>query len=121
ALCLVARFATVVAAYRRHCDRRPVLAPRRELSHAANLLYMMHGRTPTSAETRALNTYMNSVIDHGLNASTFTARVVISTGSDLASAITGAVGALKGPLHGGAPGPALDMVFEIGEASRAEG
>ncbi|HYR30250.1 MAG TPA: citrate/2-methylcitrate synthase, partial [Thermoanaerobaculia bacterium] len=58
--------------------------------------------------------------DHGLNASTFTARVIASTGSDLVSAGPGAIGARKGPLHGGAPGPALDMVFEIGEASRAE-
>ena len=58
--------------------------------------------------------------DHGLNASTFTARVIVSTQSDLISAITGAVGALKGPLHGGAPGPALDMVFEIGTPERAE-
>jgi citrate synthase len=63
---------------------------------------------------------LNTVIDHGLNASTFTARVITSTGSDLVSAVTGAIGALKGPLHGGAPGPALDMVFEIGDASRAE-
>jgi citrate synthase len=55
-----------------------------------------------------------------MNASTFTARVIISTRSDVVSAVVGAVGALKGPLHGGAPGPALDMVFEIGEASRAE-
>ena len=61
-----------------------------------------------------------TVADHGLNASTFTARVITSTGSDFVSAVTGAVGALKGPLHGGAPGPALDMVFEIGDAARAE-
>ena len=67
-----------------------------------------------------METYLNTVVDHGLNASTFTARVIASTGSDFVSAITGAVGALKGPLHGGAPGPALDMVFEIGDASRAE-
>jgi citrate synthase len=60
------------------------------------------------------------VIDHGLNASTFTCRVIVSTGSDLVSAIVGAIGALKGPLHGGAPGPALETVFEIGDASRAE-
>jgi citrate synthase len=63
---------------------------------------------------------LNTVVDHGLNASTFTARVITSTGSDLVSAVVGAIGALKGPLHGGAPGPALDMVFEIGDASRAE-
>ena len=69
---------------------------------------------------RGLETYLNTVVDHGLNASTFTARVITSTGSDLVSAVVGALGALKGPLHGGAPGPALDMVFEIGDASRAE-
>lgn len=69
---------------------------------------------------RGLETYLNTVSDHGLNASTFTARVIVSTRSDLISAITGAVGALKGPLHGGAPGPALDMVFEIGTPERAE-
>src|SRR5690606_4886382 len=64
--------------------------------------------------------YLNTVMDHGLNASTFTARVIISTGSDLISAVVGAVGALKGPLHGGAPGPALDMVFEISTEANAE-
>jgi citrate synthase len=69
---------------------------------------------------RGLETYLNTVVDHGLNASTFTARVITSTGADLVSAVVGAIGALKGPLHGGAPGPALDMVFEIGDASRAE-
>ncbi|RME48441.1 MAG: citrate synthase/methylcitrate synthase, partial [Deltaproteobacteria bacterium] len=67
-----------------------------------------------------LETYLNTVIDHGLNASTFTARVIVSTGSDLVSAVTGAIGALKGPLHGGAPGPALEMVFEIGKKENAE-
>ncbi len=62
-----------------------------------------------------MEAYFLTVIDHGLNASTFTARVIISTQSDLVSAVIGALGALKGPLHGGAPGPALDMVFEIGQ------
>ena len=75
---------------------------------------------PDPERVRGLETYLNTVVDHGLNASTFTARVITSTGSDLVSAVVGAIGALKGPLHGGAPGPALDMVFEIGEASRAE-
>jgi citrate synthase len=69
---------------------------------------------------RGLETYLNTVVDHGLNASTFAARVITSTGADLVSAVVGALGALQGPLHGGAPGPALDMVFEIGDASRAE-
>jgi citrate synthase len=81
---------------------------------------MLHGEEQDPAAARALETYFNTVIDHGMNASTFTARVIISTRSDMYSAVTGAVGALKGPAHGGAPGPALDMVFEIGEASRAE-
>jgi citrate synthase len=76
--------------------------------------------TPDPERVRALETYLNTVVDHGLNASTFTCRVITSTGSARVSAVVGALGALKGPLHGGAPGPALDMVFEIGEASRAE-
>jgi citrate synthase len=96
------------------------VAPRADLGHAANYLYMLTGEAPSEERARGMETYLNTVVDHGLNASTFTARVIISTGSDLVSALVGAIGALKGPLHGGAPGPALDMVFEIGEASRAE-
>ena len=96
------------------------LAPRADLGHAANFLYMLTGEVPDAERVRGLETYLNTVVDHGLNASTFTARVITSTGSDLVSAVVGALGALKGPLHGGAPGPALDMVFEIGDASRAE-
>ena len=88
----------------------------RDLGHAANFLYMLSGDVPDPERVRGLETYLNTVIDHGLNASTFTARVITSTGSDLVSAVVGALGALKGPLHGGAPGPALDMVFEIGDA-----
>jgi citrate synthase len=100
-------------------EQEPI-APRNDLSHAANYLYMLDGQAPSEERVRALETYLNTVVDHGLNASTFTARVITSTGSDLVSAIVGALGALKGPLHGGAPGPALDMVFEIGDAARAE-
>ena len=117
---IVAQFPTIVAAYWRLVRGAEPLAPRRDLGHAANFLYMLTAEAPDSERTRALETYLNTVIDHGLNASTFTARVITSTGSDLVSAIVGAVGALKGPLHGGAPGPALDMVFEIGEPARAE-
>ena len=80
----------------------------------------LSGVEPAPERARALETYLNTVCDHGLNASTFTPRVIIATRSDVISAITGAVGALKGPLHGGAPGPALDMVFEIATAERAE-
>ncbi len=80
----------------------------------------VEGPAHRAARAAALDAYLVTVSDHGMNASTFTARVIASTGSDLVSAITGAVGALKGPLHGGAPGPVLDMLDAIGEPSRAE-
>jgi citrate synthase len=117
---IVAQLPSIVAAYWRLRNGLEPLAPRADLGHAANALYMLNGSVPDEERVRGLETYLNTVIDHGLNASTFTARVIISTGSDLVSAIVGAIGALKGPLHGGAPGPALNMVFEIGDASRAE-
>lgn len=120
ALRLVAAAPTIVAAYWRLRQGLPPLAPTATLSHAANYLFMLDGVAPSAERVRALETYLNTVADHGLNASTFTARVIISTASDLVSAITGAIGALKGPLHGGAPGPALETVFEIGTPERAE-
>jgi len=120
ALVAVARFPTIVAAYARLLARDGLIAPHHGLGHAANYLYMLSGTRPSDARARALDTYFNTVIDHGLNASTFAARVIVSTESDVISAVGGAIGALKGPLHGGAPGPALEMVFEIGEASNAE-
>src|SRR3954451_3381435 len=120
ALNLVATFPTIVATYWHLLNDREPIAPRADLSHAANYLYMLSGDVPDAERVRAMETYLNTVVDHGLSASTFTARVITSTESDLVSAITGALGAMKGPLHGGAPGPALDMVFEIGDASRAE-
>jgi citrate synthase len=120
AILLVGSFPTIVAAYARLLRGAEPLPPRAELGLAANYLYMMTGATPHADLVRGLNVYLTTVADHGLNASTFAARVIASTGSDFVSAITGAVGALKGPLHGGAPGPALDMVFEIGSAERAE-
>jgi citrate synthase len=96
------------------------VVPDPELGHAANYLYMLTGEVPGEESARALETYFNAVSDHGMNASTFAARVIVSTRSDFVSAVVGAIGALKGPLHGGAPGPALDVVFEIGDARRAE-
>ncbi|HSS78722.1 MAG TPA: citrate synthase/methylcitrate synthase [Thermoanaerobaculia bacterium] len=120
AVTLVAAFPTIVAAYWRLVRGEEPLASREDLGHAASFLYMLSGEEPSMERARGLETYLNTVSDHGLNASTFTARVIVSTRSDLISAITGAVGALKGPLHGGAPGPALDMVFEIGTPERAE-
>jgi citrate synthase len=117
---IVARCPTIVAAFRRLTVGREPIPPRADLSHSANFLYMLDGAAPEPARVRALETYLNTVVDHGLNASTFTCRVITSTGADLVSGVVGAIGALKGPLHGGAPGPALDMVFEIGDAARAE-
>jgi citrate synthase len=120
ALALVASLPTIVAAYWRMLGGAEPVTPDPELGHVTNYLYMLTGEVPGAAFARALETYFNAVSDHGMNASTFVARVIVSTRSDFVSAVTGAVGALKGPLHGGAPGPALDVVFEIGESSRAE-
>ncbi len=120
ALRLVAVFPVLVATYHRLLHGLEPVAPRSDLSQAANFLYMLGGQEPPESFVRALDTYWNTVADHGLNASTFTARVIVSTDSDVVSAVTGAVGALKGRLHGGAPGPALNLVFEVGTADRAE-
>ena len=117
---IAAKVPAIIAAFWRLRAGADPIDPRADLGHAANYLYMLTGVVPDSAKVRALETYLNIVVDHGLNASTFTARVITSTGSDLVSAVVGALGALKGPLHGGAPGPALDLVLEIAEASRAE-
>ena len=118
---LTARCPTIVAAHARLAKGLEPVPPQPELSHAANFLYMVHGKEPDPIAARALDTYWVTVIDHGMNASTFAARVIASTRSDMVSAVTGAIGALKGPLHGGAPGPVLDMLQEIGSADRAEG
>jgi citrate synthase len=117
---LTARLPTIVAAHARLSAGKDPIAPRKDLSHAANFLYMVHGREPDPIAASALDTYWVTVMDHGMNASTFTARVIASTRSDMVSAVTGAIGALKGPLHGGAPGPVLDMLMDIKTADRAE-
>ena len=120
AMTTIAAFPTIVGTYWRLLRGERPVAVRADLGHAAHYLHQLSGAEPTVDRARALETYLNTVCDHGLNASTFAARVIVSTRSDVISAITGAVGALKGPLHGGAPGPALDMVFEIGTPERAE-
>src|SRR5258708_6308073 len=120
ALAAIAAFPTVVGAYWRLRNGETPAPIRSDLRHAAHYLHQLTGAEPPPERARALETYLNTVCDHGLNASTFAARVIVSTRSDVISAITGAVGALKGPLHGGAPGPALNMVFEIGTPERAE-
>jgi citrate synthase len=117
---LLARFPTIVAAHARTAAGHQPIAPRQDLSLAANFLYMVNGKDPDAIAARALDTYWVTVIDHGMNASTFAARVIASTRSDMVSAVTGAIGALKGPLHGGAPGPVLGMLLDIREAEKAE-
>ncbi|WP_440554553.1 citrate synthase [Streptomyces sp. SCPE 10] len=94
--------------------------PRDDLSYAANYLYMLTGSEPEERRARAVEQYLISTIDHGFNASTFTARVVASTGADVAACLTGAVGALSGPLHGGAPSRALDTLDAIGTPERID-
>jgi citrate synthase len=117
---ILARVPVIVASYQRQRNGEQPVASRDDLGIAANYLYGISGEVPGEAETRGLNTYLCTVSDHGMNASTFTARVIASTASDMISAVTGAIGALKGPLHGGAPGPALTMIEEIGTPDRAE-
>ncbi|MBZ3904269.1 citrate synthase/methylcitrate synthase [Streptomyces griseiscabiei] len=94
--------------------------PRDDLPYAANYLYMLTGSEPDASRARAVEQYLISTIDHGFNASTFTARVVASTGADVAACLVGAVGALSGPLHGGAPSRALDTLDAIGTPDRID-
>lgn len=120
AIAAIAAFPGIVGTYWRFRSGQAPVTARCDLSHAAHYLHQLSGEEVSAERVRALETYLNTVCDHGLNASTFAARVIVSTRSDVISAITGAVGALKGPLHGGAPGPALEMIFEIGSPDRAE-
>ncbi|MBA2311570.1 MAG: citrate synthase [Actinobacteria bacterium] len=109
----------IMALYRLHEGDEPV-EPHPELSYAANYLYMLTGEEPSPEKARAVEQYLIATIDHGFNASTFTGRVITSTGADLGSAVLGALGALSGPLHGGAPSRALDMLREIGSEENAD-
>jgi len=115
-----ASFPTILATFhRRQLGHEPV-KPRADLGHAANYLYMLNGKESSPELVRALNTYLVLLADHGMNASTFTARVIASTDSDLASCLVGAIGALKGPAHGGAPSAVMDQLEKIGTADKAE-
>ena len=107
------------AAWARSRTGESPVPPERSLSHAADFLQMLSGSKPDVPRVRAVDSYLCCVVDHGMNASTFAARVVASTGSDLVSAIVAAIGALKGPLHGGAPGPVLDMLDGVGNPANA--
>jgi citrate synthase len=116
---LTGAIAVYAAAWARRRARALPVMPDPAAGHAEDFLRLLHGASVAGHFASALDAYLVTVIDHGLNASTFAARVVASTGSDLVSAVTAALGALKGPLHGGAPGPVLDMLDSVGSAERA--
>ncbi len=120
ALRLTAQMGTLVAAYARLRDGKEAVAPDPTLSHAANFLYMLTGERPDKTEARWFDVALILHADHSFNASTFAARVTASTLSDMHSAITSAIGALKGPLHGGANERVMRMLLEIETADRAE-
>ncbi|MCU4184549.1 citrate synthase [Acidiferrimicrobium sp. IK] len=117
---LAAATPTLLAALWRLGHGQDPITPDPELGHAANYLWMLHGQRPDPDSARALEQYLIVTADHGFNASTFTARVIASTGADAAAAMTGAIGALSGPLHGGAPSRALETLDAIGRPERAE-
>jgi citrate synthase len=108
----------LAAAIRLRNGNAPV-APDPKVGHAVDFLRMLNGVVPSREDTDALETYLLCSMDHGLNASTFTARVAASTEASLSDAVTAALCSLKGPLHGGAPGPVLDMLDAIGPVENA--
>jgi len=117
---LVAQLPTVVAAIHRTRKGREPVAPKAGLGHAANFLYMLHGEKKSALENDVMNLYLALLADHSLNASTFTARVASSTNADLHAAITAAIGALKGNLHGGAAEATMNMLLEIGAPDKVD-
>jgi citrate synthase len=120
ALRITSRMPALVAHHARLHQGESICEPPDHLGFAAGYLYMLEGREPVPARVEGLNAYLVAVIEHGMNASTFAARAIASADADMVSAITGAVGALKGPRHGGVPGPVLDMLTGIGTPDRAE-
>ena len=120
AVSTIAKTTTIVAAIGRLRAHQAPVAPKASLSHAANFLYMLHGTEPSPVQVKALDAYFVMLADHGFNASTFTARTVASTKSDFYSAVTAAIGSLKGPLHGAANRKAMEMLEEIGAPEKVE-
>lgn len=111
---------TLLTALHRLRNGQEPIEPRDDLSYAANYLWMLTGTEPDPVHARAIEQYLISTIDHGFNASTFTARVIASTGADLVACLVGAIGSLSGPLHGGAPSRALDTLDAIGTPDRID-
>lgn len=113
AIRLIAKLPTLVAAFERSRGGNPPIAPRADLGHAANFLYMLNGEEPDPDDARVMDVCLILHAEHGMNASTFAARVTAATLSDIHSAVTSAVGTLKGPLHGGANEGVMKMLLEI--------
>ncbi|WP_035848064.1 citrate/2-methylcitrate synthase [Kitasatospora azatica] len=120
ALFATALVPTILTALHRLQQGEQPVEPRADLTYAANYLYMLTGREPEPAQARAIEQYLIATVDHGFNASTFTSRVIASTGADLVACLLGGLGALSGPLHGGAPSRALDTLDEIGTPDRID-
>ncbi|EYB67366.1 2-methylcitrate synthase/citrate synthase II [Deinococcus phoenicis] len=116
---LIAQFATIIAAINRAQEGQEIIAPRMDLTHAGNFLYMLTGKEPTGEQARLFDIALVLHADHGMNASTFTAIATASTLSDMYSCMTSAIGALKGPLHGGANEAVMDMLDEVGTPDQA--
>jgi citrate synthase len=120
AIRLTAQTSTILAAFHRIRNGQEPVSPHSKLAHAANFLYMLRGAEPNDVEARCVDLILILHADHSLNASTFAARVIASTLADMHSAVTGAIGGLKGPLHGGANQRVLETLAEIGDVSRVE-
>ena len=112
---LTGQITTLCAAWMRIVKGEEPVAPREDLTLAQNFVYMMSGEEPDETASAAVDVYLVLLAEHGMNASTFTTRVITATGSDMHSAIVGGIGALKGPSHGGANSEAMKMFLEIGE------
>ncbi|AEB11811.1 citrate synthase/methylcitrate synthase [Marinithermus hydrothermalis] len=118
-IALISRIATIVAALKRIREGKEPVAPRKDLSHAANFLYMVNGEVPSREQEKLFDVALVLHAEHGMNASTFTALAVHSTSADIYSSITAAIGALKGPRHGGANEAVMRSVQEVGAPERA--
>ncbi|TKC15744.1 citrate synthase/methylcitrate synthase [Robertmurraya kyonggiensis] len=120
AIKLTAIIPTIIAFRKRALEGVEDVSPRSDLAHVENYLYMLTGEVPQYAHAKALESYMILTLEHGMNASTFSARVTASTESDIVSAVTSAIGTMKGPLHGGAPSGVIELLDDISSAKNAE-
>lgn len=120
AMHLLAKIPTIIAAFLRHRKGEDIIAPKLDLSISENFFHMCFGKVPEADVVKAFDASLTLYAEHGFNASTFTSRVITSTTSDMYSAVTGAIGALKGPLHGGANEAVMYMLQEVGSADKAK-